>query len=100
MVKLSIDSRGYVWGAAEGTVGRPGFAAAELTWGAAPPPCWPSRAGVLRRRRHLGAGPDQGGRALVRRPAGPGFVSLRGTVTDANGNTGAVTIIRAYRLTD
>ncbi|MFG1607998.1 S8 family serine peptidase [Actinoplanes sp. NPDC049265] len=42
--------------------------------------------------------PVRNGRIRVRHPAGPGHVSLRGTVTDANGNTGSVTIIRAYAL--
>ncbi|MEV7630281.1 S8 family serine peptidase [Actinoplanes sp. NPDC089786] len=44
--------------------------------------------------------PVRDGRILVDHPAGPGHVSLRGTVTDSRGNTGSVTIIRAYALQD
>jgi hypothetical protein len=42
--------------------------------------------------------PIRGGRLVLRHPTGPGHVSLRGTVTDSHGNTGSVTIVRAYRL--
>ncbi|MEJ3747195.1 S8 family serine peptidase [Actinomycetes bacterium KLBMP 9797] len=40
--------------------------------------------------------PVRDGAALVRHPAGSGFVSLRATATDAGGNAVEQTIIRAY----
>lgn len=36
--------------------------------------------------------------AVLRHPAGAGFVSLRATATDSAGNTVDQTIIRGYRL--
>ncbi|MEV7630280.1 S8 family serine peptidase [Actinoplanes sp. NPDC089786] len=44
------------------------------------------------------AAPVKGRRITLRHPAGPGHVSLRATVTDSHGNTGTVTILRAYDL--
>ncbi|MEV6965747.1 hypothetical protein AB0M47_11580 [Hamadaea sp. NPDC051192] len=41
--------------------------------------------------------PYAAGLALVRHPAGHGYVSLRGSVRDSDGNTAALTVIRAYR---
>ncbi|NUT02407.1 MAG: hypothetical protein HOV76_02920 [Hamadaea sp.] len=41
--------------------------------------------------------PYAAGLALVRHPAGHGFVSLRGSVRDSDGNTATLTVIRAYR---
>jgi hypothetical protein len=40
----------------------------------------------------------RGGVALLRHPAGPGYVSLRATATDSKGNTVTQTVIHAYRL--
>jgi hypothetical protein len=40
----------------------------------------------------------QSGIAIVRHPAGAGFVSLRATSTDSAGNTLEQTVIRAYRI--
>jgi subtilisin family serine protease len=43
--------------------------------------------------------PVQGGKhALLRHPAGGGFVSLRATATDRDGNTTEQTVLRAYRI--
>ncbi|MEJ3748600.1 hypothetical protein WEI85_35635 [Actinomycetes bacterium KLBMP 9797] len=38
------------------------------------------------------------GVALLRHPAGPGYVSLRATATDRGGNRVTQTVVRAYRL--
>jgi len=42
--------------------------------------------------------PYAGGLALLHHPAAAGFVSLRANVRDGAGNTAAVTVIRAYRI--
>lgn len=42
--------------------------------------------------------PVTGGKVVVRHEPGAGFTSLRGTATDAAGNTGQVTVVRAYRI--
>ncbi|GAB2811808.1 S8 family peptidase [Lentzea nigeriaca] len=42
--------------------------------------------------------PVAGDRAIVRHPKDAKFASLRGRTTDAAGNTGEVTIIRAYKI--
>ncbi|MET1075494.1 MAG: S8 family serine peptidase, partial [Umezawaea sp.] len=42
--------------------------------------------------------PVDGGTALVRHPVGAAFASLRARTTDAEGNTGEVTVVRAYRI--
>ncbi|TDB82247.1 hypothetical protein [Micromonospora sp. KC721] len=39
-----------------------------------------------------------GGTAWLRHPAGPGYVSLRATATDSEGNSVTQTVVRAYRL--
>jgi hypothetical protein len=39
-----------------------------------------------------------GDRAIVRHPKNSKFAWLRGKTTDAAGNTGEVTIIRAYKV--
>ncbi|MFD0579509.1 S8 family peptidase [Dactylosporangium darangshiense] len=36
--------------------------------------------------------------AVLKHPAGPGFVSLRATSTDTNGNTVEQTVLRAYKI--
>jgi len=41
--------------------------------------------------------PYAAGVALLRHPAGSGFVSLRGSMRDSDGNTAALTVLRAYR---
>lgn len=43
--------------------------------------------------------PVAGGKAVVLHDTGAEFASLRATVTDAAGDTGQVTIIRAYKIT-
>ncbi|MEU7875594.1 hypothetical protein [Dactylosporangium sp. NPDC049140] len=42
--------------------------------------------------------PYAAGVALVRHPAGGGFVSLRASLRDSDGNTASVTVLHAYRI--
>ena len=45
-----------------------------------------------------GSGAVRGGVALLHHPDGPGYVSLRATATDSEGNTVTQTVVCAYRL--
>jgi hypothetical protein len=45
-----------------------------------------------------GEPPYLAGVALVRHPSGDGFVSLRASMHDSDGNTASVTVVHAYRF--